>query len=156
IFRTYIFYLLAPISGIIADKVIKSTSKWFTFLFTILAMLFVGVLFIPSGTSVTLVSLYTLLPGAIGLALYGIIFSIANETRIPVAVMGTAVGIASIIGYTPDFFMATMFGTWLDNLGQKGYSYIFVFLAVVSVVGIIASYFIYKRAKAIQSAEGVD
>lgn len=153
IFRTYIFYMFAPLSGLLADKVIKSTSKWFTALFLILALLFVGVLFIPSGASVKFVSLYTLLPGMFGLALYGIVFSIAQETRIPAAVMGTAVGIASIIGYTPDFFMATLFGTWLDKFGTNGYNYIFIFLSAVSLLGLAASYFIYKRARKIQSKE---
>ena len=153
IFRTYIFYILAPVSGFLADKVFKSTSKWFMILFLILAALFAGVMLIPEGASVTMVSIYTLLPGMFGLALYGVVFSIANETRISPVVMGTAVGIASIIGYTPDFFMATMFGTWLDRFGAHGYNYIFLFLAAVSVVGLIASFFIFKRAKRIQAAE---
>ena len=56
------------------------------------------------------------LPGLFGLALYGIVFGCRNEARIPAAVMATAVGIASIIGYAPDFFMATMFGSWLMHL----------------------------------------
>lgn len=153
IIRTYLFYILAPVSGILADKVFKSTSKWFMILFVILAALFAGVLLIPEGASVSLVSMYTLLPGMFGLALYGVIFSIANETRIPAVVMGTAVGIASIIGYTPDFFMATMFGTWLDNYGAGGYNFIFMFLVAVCIVGLIASYFIRKRAKQIQEME---
>ena len=153
IFRTYIFYVFAPLSGIVADKVIKSTSKWFMILFLILAILFAGVLLLPPDTSVAFVSFYTLLPGIFGLALYGIIFSIAQETRIPAAVMGTAVGIASIIGYTPDFFMATMFGTWLDNFGAAGYTYIFLFLASVCVVGLIASFYVYRKAKQIQAME---
>lgn len=153
IFRTYIFYVFAPLSGILADKVFKSTSKWFMILFSILAVLFIGILFIPSGVGITFVSLYTLLPGAFGLALYGIVFSIAQETRIPAAFMGTAVGIASIVGYTPDFFMSTMFGTWLDNFGVTGYNYIFIFLGTVSILGLAASYLIYHRAKAIQSEQ---
>ncbi|MDF2676588.1 MAG: transporter [Bacillota bacterium] len=153
IFRTYLFYILAPLSGIVADKVFKSTSKWFMSLFAILALLFLGVMLLPEGTSVIVVSLYTLLPGMFGLALYGIIFSIAQETRIPAAVMGTAVGIASIIGYTPDFFMSTMFGTWLDNFGASGYRYIFLFLMSVCIVGLLASFFIYRKVKLIHARE---
>ncbi len=147
IFRTYIFYILAPLSGLFADKVLKSTSKWFMFLFVVLAILFVGVLFIPEGASVSFVSLYTLLPGAFGLALYGIVFSIASETGISVAVMGTAVGIASIIGYSPDMFMSTMFGVWLDKFGATGYNYIFLFLGAVCAMGAIASFIVNRMAK---------
>lgn len=156
IIRTYIFYLLAPVSGIIADKVFHSTSRWFMILFTILALLYFGVLAIPSTASVTLVSYYTLLPGLFGLALYGIMFSIASETRIPALVMGTAVGIASVIGYSPDFFMWTLFGSWLDNFGGDGYTYVFTYLGVVSVIGIIASFYIRKRAVSAQKLEQIE
>ena len=147
IIRQFVFYILSPVSGFIADRVVKSTSKWFMFLFTVLAALFVGVMFIPASLGTGLISLYSLLPGLFGLALYGIVFSIANEARIPAKVMGTAVGIASIIGYAPDFFMATMFGTWLDKFGSAGYNYIFTFLAVVCVVGLVASGYIFARLK---------
>ncbi len=153
IIRTYIFYILAPVSGYIADKVFKSTSKWFMILFAILAMLYFGVLAIPATASVTLVSYYTLLPGLFGLALYGIMFSIASETRIPAVVMGTAVGIASVIGYSPDFFMWTLFGSWLDNFGGEGYRYVFIYLGVVSILGILASFYIRKRAVAVQKLD---
>jgi len=153
IIRTYLFYILAPVSGILADKVFKSTSKWFMFLYVILAVLFFGALFIPSSASVGLVSFYTLLPGLFGLALYGIIFSIANETRIPAAVMGTAVGIASIIGYAPDFFMATMFGKWLDKNGSAGYNFIFTFLAINCLVGFVAAVYVRRGVKIAQAKE---
>jgi len=147
IIRTYIFYIVAPLSGLLADKVIKSTSKWFIFLFLVLGLLYAGVFMIPSGASVGAVSFYTLLPGLFGLGLYGIIFSIASEIKIPAAVMGTAVGLASIIGYLPDLFMATMFGSWLDKLGNTGYNYIFIFLTVVSAVGLLLTLFVRSRAK---------
>lgn len=151
IIRTYIFYIVAPVSGIIADKVIKSTSKWFTILFAILGVLFLGIFAIPPGANVALVSFYTLLPGLFGLALYGLSFSIANETKIPAVVMGTAVGIASIIGYAPDFFMAAMFGNWLDKFGGKGYNYIFIFLAVNCLVGLVAAAVVRKNSKKMNS-----
>ncbi|MGH0054046.1 MAG: MFS transporter [Sphaerochaetaceae bacterium] len=147
IIRTYIFYILAPVSGYIADKVFKSTSRWFMVLFTVLATLYFGILVIPSTANPTMVSYYTLLPGLFGLALYGISFSIASETKIPAAVMGTAVGIASVFGYSPDFFMWTMFGSWLDKYGGGGYTYVFFYLGAVSVLGIFASYFIMKKSK---------
>lgn len=152
IIRQFIFYILSPVSGIIADKLFKSTSKWFMILYFILAGLFIGVMMIPPTASKGFVSLYSLLPGLFGLALYGIVFSIANEAKIPVKVMGTAVGIASIIGYAPDFFMPAMFGKWLDtaiaeNNLASGYDKIFIFLALCSVVGLLASVFIYRKAK---------
>lgn len=153
IIRTYIFYIVTPFAGIFCDKVFKSTSKFFSIMFFILAALFAGVMAIPSTAGAGIVSMYSLLPGLFGLALYGIVYSIATETRIPIIAMGTAVGIASVIGYTPDFFMATLFGTWLDNYGNAGYNYIFIFLASVCVIGAIASIYIRKKAVAAQKTE---
>lgn len=152
IIRQFIFYVLAPVSGMVADKIFKSTSKWFMILYIILAALYIGVMLIPENAGKGFVSFYSLLPGLFGLALYGIVFSIANEAKIPVAVMGTAVGIASIVGYAPDFFMPAMFGRWIDNAIKAnnlsaGYDKIFIFLAFCSVIGIGASFYIYKKSK---------
>lgn len=155
IIRQFVFYVLAPLSGFIADRVIKSTSKWFMFLFAVLALLFAGVMFIPVSWGTEFISLYSLLPGLFGLSLYGIVFSIAHEARIPLKVLGTAVGMASIIGYSPDFFMAMMFGTWLDEFGPSGYNYIFSFLAAICVIGIVASAYIFKRVKKEIAAEAL-
>ncbi len=150
IIRTYIFMILAPVGGFLADKVFKSTSKWFMTAFTILALMFIGVMNLPSTASPQFVSVFTLLPGAVGLALYGVLFSIIDEAKIPLAVTGTAVGIASIIGYTPDLFMSTMFGTWLDDFGNTGYEYIFIYLSIVPVVGALAAYGILRHCRKLE------
>lgn len=145
IIRTYIFMLLAPVGGYLVDKVFKSTSKWLMVSFTILGALYLCVLFIPSNASTTFVSIFTLLPGAVGMAMYGVLFSLIGEARIPMAVTATAVAIASIIGYTPDMFMHTMFGTWLDKYGNNGYNYIFYYLVAVGVLGLVSAYIVRRR-----------
>lgn len=150
IIRTYLFMLLAPVGGYLADKVFKSTSKWFMIAFSVLAILFIGVINIPTNASPTFISILTLLPGAFGLALYGVLFSIITEAKIPVSVTATAVGIASIIGYSPDLFMSAMFGSWLDKFGNGGYTYIFTFLMGVGFVGAGASYFIRRHCKKLE------
>lgn len=146
IIRNYLFMILAPVSGFLADRVFKSTSKWIMIALSILTALFIGVLMIPAHSNATLVSIYTLLPGAFALAAYGIVFSLIGETKIPARVTGTVIGIASIIGYSPDLFMSTMFGNWLDRLGNAGYRYIFIYLAATCIVGIIGSYLIRRHA----------
>ena len=145
IVRTYIFYILTPVSGLVADKVFKSTSKWFIVLFAILTALYFGVMLIPAGASVAAVSFYTLLPGLFGLALYGIQFSIASESGIPVILMGTATGVASIIGYSSDIWMSTLFGHWLDTSGNSGYNTIFIFLGVCCIIGLACSITIWRH-----------
>jgi predicted MFS family arabinose efflux permease len=147
IIRTYLFQILAPIGGYFADKVFKSTSKWFMIMFGALTAFYVSIIFLPSGVNVTLVTILSLIPGALAMLIYGIVFSIIGETKIPVSVTATAIGIASIIGYAPDLFMSTLFGSLLDKLGNAGYNAIFLSLAIIGVIGFFCALSIRKRTR---------
>lgn len=150
IVRTYVFMLIcAPIGGYMADKM-KSTSKWFMICFAILIALYLTVLMLPKGSNPTFVIILSLLPGAVSLMMYGIMYSTIEECRIPRHLTGTVVGLASIIGYLPDFLFNTMFGNWMDRFGDGGYRYIFIFLAGLGVLGFILSFLIRKRTKNMQ------
>ncbi len=147
IVRNYVFLLLSPIGGLIADKVLKSTSKWLAVGFTALAATFIGVLVLPSDISGTAASIYTLLPGALAMMTYSVVFSTLSECGISRAMTGTAIGLASIIGYLPDTIYTLLFGKWLDQHGGAGYIYIFTFLAASGVVGAILSIYVYHKNK---------
>lgn len=131
--------LLAPVGGLLADKVFKSTCKWLTTAFVIVGFLFASVMMIPSSMSATAASVYTLIPSAVGMMLYGVIFSVMSEAGIPRVLTGTAIGIASIIGYAPDSLYSLIFGGMLDKFGKGGYNYIFIFLIVSCVIGAVFS-----------------
>jgi nitrate/nitrite transporter NarK len=152
IVRNYLLLLLSPIGGLLADKVFKSTCKWLATAFTILAVLYGIVMILPSGISPTVASLYTLIPGAVAVMMYGVVFSTVSEAGIPRAMTGTVIGIASIIGYLPDSIYSVLFGGWLDAHGNAGYNYIFTFLLVSGLVGAVLAMTIYtlnkKKAKA--------
>ena len=67
-------------------------------------------------------------------------FSIMQEGRIPLILTGTAVGLISVVGYTPDIFATPMIGYLLDNYpGILGHQYVFTILVVFSVFGLMAS-----------------
>ena len=136
--------LLAPVGGLLADKVFKSTCKWLTTAFIIVAALFASVMMIPSTISATAASVYTLVPSAVGMMLYGVIFSVMSEAGIPRALTGTAIGIASIIGYTPDSLYSLIFGGMLDKWGGNGYNYIFIFLIISCIVGAVFAQLVRK------------
>lgn len=144
IIRNYLLLLLAPVGGLLADKVFKSTCKWLMTAFIILAALFAGVMLLPADISPMAASLYTLIPGAFSMMMYGVIFSTVSEAGIPRAMTGTVIGIASIIGYLPDSIYSVLFGSWLDSFGGAGYNYIFTFLAVSGIVGCLLALLIYK------------
>lgn len=150
IINNYLLLLLAPVGGILADKVFKSTCKWLSVSFVILAVLFGGVLLIPSDISPMVASIYTLLPGAVTMMMYGVVFSSVSEAGISRTMTGTVIGISSIIGYLPDSIYSVLFGKWLDNKGAAGYTNIFIFLVASGIVGAVLAFWIYRHGKRAQ------
>ena len=150
IIKNYLLLLLAPVGGILADKVFKSTCKWLSVSFVILAVLFGGVLLIPSDISPMVASIYTLLPGAVTMMMYGVVFSSVSEAGISRTMTGTVIGISSIIGYLPDSIYSVLFGKWLDNKGAAGYTNIFIFLVASGILGAVLAFWIYRHGKRAQ------
>ena len=67
-------------------------------------------------------------------------YAIFEEGRIPLTVTGTAVGIVSFIGYTPDIFVNYLGGVMLDaSPGLAGHQNYFAFLAVFAGLGLLSS-----------------
>lgn len=67
-------------------------------------------------------------------------FAVLQEGRIPLYLTGTAVGIISFIGYTPDIFSGPLIGVLLDNNpGEYGHQLVFVVLGIFSIIGLIAA-----------------
>ena len=70
----------------------------------------------------------------------GLYFALFEEARVPAAVTGTAVGLVSVIGFTPDIFVALVAGLLIDsNPGVVGHQHFFMFLSVFALVGALAS-----------------
>lgn len=72
--------------------------------------------------------------------LRGIYFALFEEGSVPLSATGTAVGLVSVIGYTPDVFVALAGGWFLDRSpGVEGHQHFFLFLCAFAVVGLLAS-----------------
>ena len=87
------------------------------------------------------VFLFSLIVVATGTyAIRALYFSLMQEGRIPLVLTGTAVGVISIVGYTPDIFASPVIGYLLDTYpGIIGHQYVFSMLVVFSIVGLWAS-----------------
>jgi hypothetical protein len=80
--------------------------------------------------------------------LRGIYFALLEQGGIPIAVTGTATGVISLIGYTPDIFVPTLGGMILDaNPGPGGYQDFFLFITVLSFIGLIAAFIVYRKVQ---------
>lgn len=72
-----------------------------------------------------------------GRALY---FAVLREGRIPLALTGTAVGLVSFVGYTPDIFAGLLYGHYLDAYpGPVGHRIVYLILGGFSLVGLVAA-----------------
>jgi len=73
-------------------------------------------------------------------AVRALYFAILKQASIPLGFTGTAVGIVSLVGYTPDVFMSPWMGHMLDsNPGETGHQYVFLVLSGFALVGFITS-----------------
>jgi len=70
-------------------------------------------------------------------ALRGIYFALLEENQTPAYLTGAAVGLVSLVGYTPEIFFAPITGRILDaNPGIVGFRHYFLFLAGIAALGV--------------------
>ena len=81
-------------------------------------------------------------------ALRGLYYAIMEEGQVPLAYTGSAVGLVSVIGYTPDIFMGPLMGYLLDSApGASGHRHVFIAVTIFSVAGVIASLTFIKLSR---------
>jgi len=135
--------LFAVFAGILADRFRGSQIVTWCFI-----LMFIGSFLVYLGvfeqiTPLVLITLATTLIGVYGIR--GIYFALMKESSIPLAATGTAVGIMSVVGFTPDVFMSPLMGYLLDSYpGAQGHRYVFLVLAIFAIIGIITS-IIFRR-----------
>ncbi len=129
----------AAIAGFIADKVGIWQSVAGCYLLLILSFGLFAVL--PGTPSLTILMITNIIVASIVIFAHrGIYFALLEESRIPAAMTGTATGLISMIGFTPDVFMPLLGGALLDNYpGPLGYQLYFGIIALLSIIGLFAT-----------------
>lgn len=80
-------------------------------------------------------------------ALRGVYFALLEETAVPHARTGLAVGLVSVIGFTPDVFFAPLAGRLLDaDPGLPGLQQLFLLLALIGLLGLCTATALSARA----------
>lgn len=137
---TYMMCIASYLGGLAADK-IRSTSKMYMISATAAAISgFAIISLMNSNINAFTLGVITIFPSAFMLLVYGIISSLYEEYRFPVSSTGTAIGIVSILGYTPDLLFGPLLGGWIDAQGAAGYTTIFTFFAILCLVGAGAAF----------------
>jgi nitrate/nitrite transporter NarK len=126
--------------GVLADR--SRPSLW---LFISFIIAFFGAIIFASGMVSNIpyfVFLLSILVVAIGVyAARSLYFAVMQSGKIPLVFTGTAVGLISLVGYTPDIFAGPAMGYLLDaSPGLEGHQHVFWMLAVFSFIGGIAAF----------------
>jgi sugar phosphate permease len=129
--------IAALAAGLIADRFTATRSIGVAFL--VLAVTY-GALSVLTpemvGLPIILINIFIALFAVF--ALRGIYFALFEENRIPRHITGTAVGMISLVGYTPEIFFASVAGRVLDATpGAGGHMNLFMLLAAIAVVGVL-------------------
>ena len=133
------------IGGKLADKC-KTKSKFMVYAFVGMIILTVVYIFLPGKTAMMVPALINMV--ALGSFIYcanAVFFSLIDEAKVPAKLTGTAAGLISLLAYVPDVYLYTVLGNVLDrNPGIEGYRYVFVFMVVCAIIGLVASLVLHR------------
>ncbi len=148
IFRQYGLGLLSmPIAGFIADKAIKSSAVTSIIGLVLLFLSALGIYLVPSGSTIFVILLVCSI-GFFVSGVRGIYYATMNEANISKALSGTAAGIISTIGFSPDAFIFLQVGSWLDKYNpEQAYRMIFVYMMITIFIAICAAIAIIVLSK---------
>lgn len=136
-------------AGFAADRI--GIARSVSILFAVLVISFGAFAILPGRPGLIPVMLLNVTLASLAVfGLRGIYFALLEEGGVPMAVTGTAAGIISVVGYTPDIFMPLLGGLLIDTFpGDTGYRYFFLFTSGICVVGFAAATLIWRRMRII-------
>ena len=134
----------AVIAGVVADRFNAARSIGVSFAVLAISWALLGLS--PSeAASLHIVYLNLFVTFFAVFALRGIYFALLEENRTPPYLTGAAVGLVSLVGYTPEVFFAPITGRILDaSPGGAGFRYYFLFLAATALLGIVVILFLLR------------
>ena len=143
-FLLFVRPMVGIVIGILADR--SQTTLWLliSFIISFFGALLFATGFISAGaTSLFFLSILVVSTGIY--AARSLYFAVMESGQIPLVLTGTAVGLISLIGYTPDIFAGPAMGFLLDRSpGETGHQHVFWMLAIFSFIGGLAAWQYFK------------
>jgi nitrate/nitrite transporter NarK len=143
-FLLFIRPVIGVLIGILADR--SQTTLWLVIGFIVSffgALVFALGLIPDSAAALFFISILVVATGVY--AARSLYFAVMEKGQIPLILTGTAVGLISIVGYTPDIFAGPAMGYLLENSpGVKGHQHVFWMLTIFSFIGSICAWYYYR------------
>ena len=131
--------ITALLAGVLADRIGAAWGVLGCFMGLLLGDLVVASGFADASTPWVLY-MTVVGTGAMTYALRGIYFALFPDAQVSAALTGTAAGLVSVIGYTPDILMGPLMGYLTDTYpGAQGHEYFFAALAGFAACGLTAT-----------------
>lgn len=138
-------------AGVLADRWFSSV-KMVLASFAILVATFGALAMLPPRSDFLLVAVANMaIAWAASSALRGVYFALLAESDIPRTLTGSAAGVVSFLGFTPDIFWPRFAGgliTAAQEAGEPlaGYERLWLSLAGLSIVGLVAALLLRRRS----------
>ncbi|QDT01558.1 MFS transporter [Adhaeretor mobilis] len=148
---TFIRFGAALVAGWFADRVL-GVGRTLAVCFVLLIVVYGEFLASPDGLPVWLM-LATLAASCLAMfGLRGIYFAPLESTGTPRELTGTAVGVICFVGFLPEIFMPKLCGRLVSNAREAGnvivgYEQLFLILALLSLVGLTASWMLWRAER---------
>lgn len=135
------------LGGILADK-IHSRIKVVGIGCILLAVSFGLYIVLPVNASLVMAVIVNFFLGLVFMyAVRSQYFAIHEEAGIPMELSGRVSGIASALGYTPDLFMYTLVGSWMDKYGATGFKMTWGYAVVAALLCVVLSVILDRIVK---------
>lgn len=154
---TYLRPVGAIIAGLLADRF--STARIIAAAFALMIISYLALSMLsPDGSGAALVYVNVYVSFFAVFALRGIYFALLEANRTPKQFTGAAVGMVSLIGFTPEIFFAPIAGRIIDATpGLVGLQHYFLFLCAIATAGLFAvGWMLWLRRRGVESLWPVD
>ena len=141
-------------AGLIGDKVggVRTIGACFALLLGLDLAVALGALE-PTATWMLFAMVVAISAAVFGLR--GLYFAIFSQAGVPAALTGTAVGMVSLVGYTPDIFMGPLNGYLTDTYpGALGHQYFFGALAGFAALGLLCTVLFHRVTRPSAAPQG--
>ena len=139
-----------PVGGLLSDKLFHSPTKYLRIGYLITAVVLIAFTWMPYQTfGIWAGIIVSLAISACVYSMRAVFFAPMDEVDVPREITGSAMSMASFIGYLPGAFMYAVYGSILDShQGIDGYQIVFTVMTVFAILGVLLSTYITHRIKA--------
>ena len=146
--------IAASAAGILATKLKRSTKPMIV-AGVVGAGLYIVMEILPASTAVMWPMLVVMTVALMMIYVFrALYYATVDEEGTPKNIVGSVIGISSLIGFIPDTFYTSLCGKWLEADPVGGYKKIFLSCILAMVIGLVCAFISDRRIVKFRAANG--